>query len=225
MNCLVTLNLNHYLPTLARESLQAAALRWGVTYLEITEPLADIHHFWQKALMPACPQVASFERVLQLDGDMLIRSDCPNPFDFVPPELFGVVSRVQPGRPRHIARLAAGRRTARLLELPMYRHGTEHINAGFMLYNTSLHADLLNAWQQVGRQHNWPKVPFPEQVALSCILAQSPGRVMWLPWQFNTCSVNMRFPSGRMQAFIYHLHRPHPHGLQRHLERYQWNLS
>ena len=72
-----------------RASYKAAAKRWGAQVLWITNPLHSCHPFWQK--MFVCEHVQSLfgsSHVLQLDNDMVIRSDCPSPFDLVEPTDF-----------------------------------------------------------------------------------------------------------------------------------------
>jgi len=60
-----------------RASFHAAATRWNAEVLWITKPLHTCHPFWQK--MFVCDHVQSIygtSHVLQLDNDMVIRSDC-----------------------------------------------------------------------------------------------------------------------------------------------------
>ncbi len=63
-----------------RESVEAAAERWNVELHWIRRPLQPCHPFWQK--MFVCGDVAKRfgpSHVLQIDNDMVIRSDCPSP--------------------------------------------------------------------------------------------------------------------------------------------------
>ncbi len=65
-----------------RESVEAAAERWNVELHWIRRPLQPCHPFWQK--MFVCGDVAKRfgpSHVLQIDNDMVIRSDCPSPFE------------------------------------------------------------------------------------------------------------------------------------------------
>ena len=224
MNTIAVLNLNSYVPGKVHESFWAAAERWGVDYTEIRTPLGPYHAFWQKAMICTSAHVTAYERVLQLDGDMLIRSDAPSPFDLVPKDRFGVVSKIQPGRRPQALLTRPGMRTSRLLGIRPYARPEQHLNAGFILYTPALHRDILLRWQKIGRRNGWPRIPFPEQVALSCLLSYEPHRVTWLPWTWNTCDVPRRFPRGPMQTYIYHLHAPHKPSLAAIMERYQWKI-
>jgi hypothetical protein len=230
MNALVTLNLRDFAPRQTRESFQYAARRWGVEYVEITTPLANCHHYWIKAMIPTSDYARPFDRIVQLDCDMLIRSDCPSPFDLVPPGNIGVVSRLQPHRNtgvflRWFRNVAP--RNARVFGLTCYDQEAKHLNAGLILYGRVAHADLLREWVEVGRRNRW-KIRFgvPEQFALSCLLAQSTIPVTWLPWQFNTlgCRHIARFPPGPMRTYVYHFNGRRGAPLSEVVGRYQWRV-
>jgi hypothetical protein len=229
MNALICLNLNSFMPPRVRESFQHAANRWGVRFVEITEPLANIHHFWQKAIIPLSRYADPFERVLQLDCDMLVRSDCPSPFDLVPPENVAVVSHVQPGRPAHPRFERMKVIWAKHQGLVPYGNPREHLNLGLFLYSPPRHADLLALWAKVGADCNYSRfVSVPEQFALSCLL-QMPGAppVTWLPWQFNTIRAmqrKRRAGPGLMQTYIYHFNGPHGRDLPALVSRCEWRV-
>lgn len=79
-----------------RESVEAAATRWGAEIHWISRPLQPCHPFWQK--MFVCGDVEKRfgpSHVLQLDNDMVIRSDCPSPFDLATPDQFAMVAERQ----------------------------------------------------------------------------------------------------------------------------------
>ncbi len=83
------------LPTV-RESVEAAAERWNVELHWIRRPLQPCHPFWQK--MFVCGDVAKRfgpSHVLQIDNDMVIRSDCPSPFELAEPGQFAMVAERQ----------------------------------------------------------------------------------------------------------------------------------
>ena len=204
MDAVCVLNIGNFLPAKCRESFQAAAERWQVEYVEITEPLGKCHHFWQKAIIPLSCHAARFERVLQLDADMLVADDCPSPFAIVPKNAFGVVSRVQPYRPELSFQV---QRWASHYKVTGYRDPREHINAGFMLYNPNAHADLLRCWQdraEPGPER--PRCSLPEQFVISCLLAERTVPVYWLSWMFNACRQN----NGAVprNCYIAHFHAP-----------------
>jgi len=81
----------------SRASLKAAAERWGANYLELTEawgtrPAADV--MGCKLEMDLIP-VPAGARVAYIDGDCLVRSDCPDVFDMLEPGELGVVASDQ----------------------------------------------------------------------------------------------------------------------------------
>ena len=227
MNALAVLNIGDFCPAKVRESFQHATNRWGCVYVEITEPLAPVHHFWQKTFVSTSRYVESFDRVLQLDCDMLIRSDCPSPFDLVPPDNIGVVSRVQRGAK---IGLFEGRknRWARMMGLLPYGEERLHLNAGLILYSPVRHRNTFLMLQEVGRRVGWSRrCTVPEQFALSCILAHSPVPVTWLPSTFNTLRAghNRMAPPGVMQTYIYHFNGPRGRNLPRAVEKCEWRVS
>ena len=227
MNAICVLNLNSFLPTQCRASFQAAATRWQCEYIEIREPLAQIHHFWIKSLIPTSCYVTRFERVLQLDADVLIRSDCPSPFDLVPPGKIGVVTRVQPGC-RTACRVIwqNNKRQADVFGVPIYTDAREHLNAGFILYNVQAHKPIMERWKESGKHGNYANIGCPEQLALSCILAQHKDQTHWLPNDFNRCHGHYQLPErGRMPKYIMHIHRPRIGSLAHHVGLYQWQLQ
>ena len=222
-NAIVTLNIRDFMPACARESFQHAAKRWGCEYIEITEPIAPIHHFWIKALIGNSKYVTGIDRILQLDGDILIRSDCPSPFDLVPRENFGVVSRVQPNNPLHKLR-QLGHLSAQLFNLQSYGDEHNHINAGFILYSRMLHQEQLELWRAAGLYSNWTPKLFPEQMALSCVLQQTKVGVTWLPPEWNWLHPQkIKHRNGGMHCYIYHFNRPR-HAWRELMEATQWKL-
>jgi hypothetical protein len=193
-NALVCLNLRDFMPSHVRESFSLAARKWGAEYVEITEPLGDMHHFWQKALIPLSRYAVGFDRILQLDCDMLIRSDCPSLFALVPNSRFGAVSQVQ-----HQQEWAA------LMGLVPYPRQRLQANLGLIVYSPTVHRPLLEEWQETGLRCNyyWVKGMPPEQFALSCLLYSMRIPMRWLPWKFNAIRAQ-RQPSGIIRTPIAH---------------------
>jgi hypothetical protein len=205
-NALVVLNLNDFMPAIARESMTAAAARWGVEYVEVTEPVADVHHFWQKTYLPLT--LTRFERVAVFDADILIRSDCPSLFEKVPPEYIGCVSDVQMGYPRNWRHAYMGLEEAKRFGLKPYPTERDHLNGGMVVYEPVNHAYYLNEWRKAGERANWSIEPLADEGALSCVLHHFHAPVWWLPWRFNALvQYNRRHtPMNRMNAFIYHFY-------------------
>jgi hypothetical protein len=169
-------------------------------------------------------QLTQYDRVLQLDADMLIRHDCPSPFDLVPAENIGVVSRVQPriGRKRFESRKEMW---ARHMGLTPYDSPQQHLNAGLILYGPTIHRKLLTEWRNIGEQCNWStRCTVPEQFALSCLLQSMAVPVTWLPHQFNTISARFR-PPGPMRTYIYHFNGPRGRDLEHAARKYEWRIT
>jgi len=205
VNGIIVLNLRDFMPQQARRSICLAAERWEAGYQEITFPLADIHHFWQKTLIPTSHYAAPYDRVLVLDGDILIGSDCHNLFAIVPETHFGVVSRHQPHHP--VAYV--GRRESRLFGVPAYPDESKHLNGGLILYHRTLHANVLRRWKEAGEYCQFRNVGRADQGALSCVLHQMRTPVTWLPWQYNALhSQRLRRP-----AYVYHFNQRGRHSV------------
>lgn len=194
----------------SRRSIAAAAMRWGCDYVEITDPICEHHHFWQKMFVPE--RVSRYDRVLQLDADMLIRYDAPNPFDICEGSRVGVVQDGQLRdcphsrwlhrfRTRETAMWSA---VAGIEDIP----DSEHLNAGFMLYSPSLHADIFEETKRIGSLLRWYSKGIPEQAVLSLVLASCPDRRQWLAHTWNTTGLisrwRPRFGKGPMKTFVYH---------------------
>lgn len=227
MNALCVLNLNNFMPLKVRRSFRHAAVRWHCEFVEVTTPLGPWHPFWQKASIPTSPYVRNFDRILQLDCDMLIRNDCPNIFDLVPEDNIGVVSRIQPGSgqpPRMEWKMAPGARAMGLTPYPKIEH---HLNAGLILYSPVRHRALLEAWKAAGSRCHWAIVAgVPEQLALSCLLQSMDVPTTWLPWQYNTLRAGRKAiaPPGAMKTYVYHFNGPRGRNLQKEVERCLWRV-
>jgi hypothetical protein len=214
MNGILVLNLRDFLPAMARRAMLDAARRWRVEYVEITEPLAAIHHFWQKTLIPRSRHARPFRRILVLDADLLVGDDCPSPFEAVPPTDFGVVGRRQPHhRPPYV-----GPGEARHFGLQPYPDEGRHLTGGFVLYDPNYHALYLDRWRQAGAFCRWRKAGNSDQGALSCVLHQFSAPVTWLPWQYNAVHAT------RLQepAYVYHFNMPRGQPLRRQMEDCPW---
>jgi len=206
MNALAVLNLNDFMPAKARDSMQAAATRWGVEYVEITERVANVHYFWQKTFIPL--KYSQYQRLAVLDADILIRSDCPSLFDIVPPAWIGCVSDVQHGFPKRWREKYQGRREGLRFGLKPYPTEKEHVNGGMIVYEPTSHAYYLDQWRAAGERAGWDTAPFADEGALSCVLQHFDAPVWWLPWKFNALvrDNSPHTPLGKMNAFIYHFY-------------------
>lgn len=208
----------------SRASFLSACDRWGCEFVEFTQPLHNCHHFWQKAF--AIERLTAYDRVLQLDADMLIRWDAPSPFDLVPDDHIGVVSARQftpppqdfavtpPTASEHRGLVISRHRdgcvrtwAARMGMEPC--HDERHLNGGFFLYSPRIHAALFGQLRSVGEASGWNKWRLPEQAALSILLHNLDVPQTWLPKEWNIVAAAQRHTrpehhTGFMNGYIYH---------------------
>lgn len=181
----------------SRDSMVAAAARWGAEFCEIRRPLARAAHpYWQKLLVHRL--FRGIARVLQLDADMIISSQCPDPFRFVRLGALGAVSVAQPGC------RATSRRRAVALQSWAERIGCsgtlsdcEFLNGGLLLYETPLHRALFERAFAAGRAEGYSGCGYPDQTVLSLVASQLRIPIDWLPALYN--QVTRRPPSSRVR--------------------------
>lgn len=217
MNAIVVLSVDGYIvPRKVLDSYSHAAKRWGCEFVQLKEPTCDKHPFWQKLLVHRC--VKEFHQVLQLDLDMLIRFDAPNPFSYVEEDEFGVVAARQDLHDDK-ERMACVKKWEECIWLTdKYKHirdnpcpDTHHMNAGFMLYSPRLAGPLLDEAYDLGDILSYDHTGCPEQSILSILLYNHEYRVKWLPWGYNANRIGSkgkRIPyfnaHGNMSCWIYH---------------------
>jgi len=225
MNAIVVLNVGRRsLHPKSRASFVAAAERWGVEFVEITDPLAPVHHFWQKAF--AIERLSAFDRVVQMDADMLIRWDAPSPFELVPDDHIGVVSSRQfTPPPRDFLLSPPTGEESKGVWISRHRdgcvqgwarhmgmqpcHDERHLNGGFFLYSTTLHRELFSRLREVGKSAKWTPRRLPEQASLSVLLHNLNPPQTWLPHTWNIVAAHQRhireeYCTGVMNGFVYH---------------------
>ena len=120
-----------------RQSMRAAAARWGAEFVEITIPIVPWKDpFWEKLNLDR--HLAMYERVVFVDRDAIISERRPNLFDIVPAESFGVVPSEQDGHCflEHIAQHMAP--LCRLLGIDM-DYTREYYNSGVMVFSPQRH--------------------------------------------------------------------------------------
>ncbi len=218
-SALLVFNTNNFLPDIARRSFVAASTRWGVQYVEITSAISTRHFFWDKAFIGTSDYATPFDRVLQLDADTLVAPDCPSPFDLVPLGKFGVVSRVQPHRSGFRCHV---RGWAKYYGVKPYTNGKQHLNAGFLLYEPKTHREFLGEWQSYAEPSSKrSKCSVPEQLVLSCLLAQT-DLAHWLPWRFNACRSGWGGPVPG-EDYIAHFHSPRRLPMEKIMRRFKWS--
>jgi hypothetical protein len=193
-----------------RESYEAAAKRWDAEVLWIDEHLQPVHPFWQK--MFVCDHVhqkAGPAHVLQLDNDMLIRSDCPSPFDLLTPKQFGMVAERQSANNR----IDNGGWQQRAQEIWAKRCGVPpaptwlHPNGGLYLYGSEMYGPmfariirhLIPTWGASDQATD-------ESLIVNQLYNDHPGYIKFLPPDFNVSMVYS--PAWAinpvMQSYVYH---------------------
>jgi hypothetical protein len=236
MKALATLNVGgKSMHPESRKSFESAAKRWGCEFVELRSQLAPVHIYWQKAFVPV--RLCDYERVLQLDADMLIRDDAPSPFDLVPPDAVGVVSAHQfPPNADDIGYqngLAISRHRDKCVRAWAGWTGlktcpdTHHLNGGFFLYGPQQHAELFAKLRDCGQKRGWFPRRLPEQACLSLLLWNKAAPVMWLPQEWNTVAaaqgIRPDHNTGTMAGYIYHFTGRHLRG--RRIGRTKWRAS
>ena len=150
-----------------RESLTHAAERWGAE-LRVVKRTNQSNGYWCDKAVHAVRN--DLDRCLWLDGDMLIRIDCPNPFELVPADRVGFVSTVQDQR--------------KVLSNQPIVNGIPMPNGGFQLSGKT-HREEGGYYRrliQVWKKHN---LNVYDQPALQSELRREGQKVTWLPSWFN----------------------------------------
>lgn len=208
----------------SRRSFEAAAKRWGCDLKEFRRPIVPGRHpYWQKTLV--CRELSEYDRVLQLDADMLIRWNSPSPFDLVPEDHLGLVSADQiafdPDKPAcdqetweqkrahgiKLYRESVVSKWAKRLGVPEI-DDKYHANAGFFMYSPKHHQWLWDELTEIGISVNNPSTLLPEQANFSMLVQRHQVPTVWLPQEWNL----MVFRRGRrghcmhgvMAGHIYH---------------------
>jgi hypothetical protein len=210
-----------------RASFHAAAMMWNAEVLWITKPLHTCHPFWQK--MFVCDHVQSHfgsSHVLQLDNDMVIRSDCPAPFDLVEPTDFTMVSGRQSPQ-RRVDRASWNQmaheewaRRCDVIAAPAWTHP----NGGLYLYGTDafglMFAEIISNLLPTGGKHD---LGCDECLIVNHLWTFHRSSIRFLPPDFN---INLhQTPSWAnnpvMQSYIYHFVGP----TKMYLDQCRWQRT
>jgi len=149
----------------AQASMEAAAERWGATFQPIERPGRG--NFWCQKMRHFL-DVCEGDRALYLDGDMLIRADCPNVFDLVPSYKAGFVP-VQQDHRNLLVHSAMG--------------GVPCVQGGFQLYSKHQAQHVFNVmlYKQFERLH-WTGM---DQDQIQFMISALSADVCWLPAMFD----------------------------------------
>ncbi|WP_246112373.1 hypothetical protein [Allorhodopirellula solitaria] len=206
-------------PKNVRESYEAAAVRWDAELHWIRGDLQPCHPFWQK--MFVCGHVRKLfgpSHVLQLDNDMVIRSDCPSPFELVSPDRFAMVSDRQCAHNR----LDNGGWQKRAHEIWAKRCHMKpaptwmHPNGGLYLYGTQKFARMFERIAQyLIVTHGANDQATDESLIINQLWKDHPAAIEFLPPDFNTSMVQMLEWAANpvMQTWIYHFIQSSKHYL------------
>jgi len=158
---LVTINFGDVLCENARRSLQAAARRWGASYVEMTPESTSSSITWDQCKLRVF-QYVDADRVLCIDADAVIRGDAPSPFEVCPPDMLGAVKNSLPRMPDYAALLKVEAEDwARInghfgRSLP---RDDKFFNAGVMVLSRSAHEEFLKRaefiQERVGKDLTW----------------------------------------------------------------------
>ena len=201
---LVTLNFGRdLLHPNSRRSMQHAAGRWGVQFLEITESKA--RGFAAKLRLDL---ISPEGRVIFIDRDTVISSRCPNPLEIVPVGHFGYVLADQGRYPEALRQrwhvtifnkwaLALGS------DAPYQKH--LYFNSGLMVFDMPLHGKVFaRARQAIGAETEkirW----FDEQGCISASVAMDgPRFILQNTFNFLVRQNRLTFRPLPMSAYIYH---------------------
>jgi hypothetical protein len=162
-------------------------------------------------------------QLLQLDTDMLIRDDCPSPFELVGKEQMGMIA----GRQGIFMNLSKTSWAHRAHGIWARRLGTKsappwaHPNGGFYLYRTDVFADFFDQIAAKGPGAKFDKrFGCDETIVINHLWDRCPERIHYLPGEFNTLlHHNPHLCDHRsMQTYVYHFVA----GTKRHLPKIWW---
>ncbi len=200
----ITLNLhNDGMPDNVRASQRAAAERWGAEYVEITRPLFG----WQDAMLEKLHldrHATSYERVVYLDRDVVVRADCPSLFDLVPEDHIGAVPSEQEGHNLLFHIEPKLDPICRLIGVSM-DYATEYINSGVLVFNPRLYQSAFEAARclhGISPERSWEVY---DQGCVGLGIKWSGTPLHLLPPDFNRCGLRLwDHWTPKMDSHIWH---------------------
>jgi len=187
--------------------MRHAAQRWGAEFVEIRDPIVPWKDpLWEKLNLDR--HLAMYERVVFVDRDVVISEKCPNLFDIVPPDTFGVVPSEQEGH-CFLDNIRHGMDPiCRLLSIEM-EYTKEYYNSGVMIFNPQLHESVFEfarAIHPLPSHRGWVTI---DQGVLSAALKYLQTPVCQLPPTFNRCGAKLwTHWKPEMDDFIWHFCGP-----------------
>ena len=197
----------------ARASMREAARRWGANYLEILIPTGDVgqHYYYQK--LQLSQHLPDNTRVVYYDGDVVIRSDCPSPFDIVPEGMLGLV------RSHTFSHGGA----SQSVYDPMRAFGAEfgvdfhaeaihdsYPNTGMMLLEFPLHRVIFEEMNQMVERRGFDsRWQIADQGFISVAVKKLQVSVFWMPPMLQQCgAILWEGWSAEMKTLGYHFCGP-----------------
>ena len=193
MNTIIVTNTGNFWSPNARYSVMDAASRWNATVTEITEVACIFRDKFKRHDINA-------DRVLHLDADIVIRQDCPDPFEIVSPTMFGAVSNYQDDE-RLAERLEMDGHAWSWLCQHLGRKDfsvSEAINGGFLMWTPEIHAPIIKQLDTLLPD----KMPcLAEQAAWSWAFRDC---LHLLPHSFNRVGRSVWTSTHCMTSYVYH---------------------
>jgi len=192
----------------ARLSVMDYAARCGAVLREVREPPPGVRGGYEAKLHLDRLVPADFQpcRVLYLDRDVVVRSDCPDLFGIVPEGWWGGVSSHQDGH--DFRESVAPRMTAwsRASGLPAAQED-EYLNSGVLVFDLPEHSRVFQMAREAvaAHPHAAPGWQVMDQGVLSSARMAAAVPLLTLPACFNRCGAECwdRY-TGEMRDFIYH---------------------
>lgn len=154
-NLVVTLNVGKdVLHNNARSSIREAARRWNCNYFELVS--GSGLHFWEEKLH-LDEHLPDGVRVCYYDGDVVVRSDCPSPFEIVPEGKLGWVRHDHPshsGATWHVQNTMPWYCDKVGIEID---HLKEYANTGMMVFDLPLHRPLFGLARDIVKTHGFDR--------------------------------------------------------------------
>lgn len=218
---IITFNVNDFWHANSRASFESAAKRWGCDIIEVKDYLGAGNPFAAKFRIDQF--CGPGDRCLYLDADMLIRSDCPSPFDMVPLYRIGAVLNFQgdthDGEPEKHQR-PSWERACEMLKSCRRYSDAEYINGGLILFSDwSIHHALIGG---LGAAITDAK-GVNEQAAWSVGMAEMKC-AHYLPRTFNRIGPAVWERGDDMADFVWHFASYMQHRDKRRIANIRWRV-
>jgi hypothetical protein len=228
MNAIYVVNYNDILSNNSRLSFIDAAKRWNAEYVEITES-SGLN--LAKGMKATAIKVKAFgltraARILIIDADVIIRSDCPSLFEVVPESMLGAALGAPTYHPYSGPELVEVKKfynkSQKYLDLPEW-DSSKYINTGVMLASHKYHEELFDA---VFELEDIIKAKWYEQIPFCFALTKYNHEVYILNDTFNYRPIPLSQIPTKMNHYIVHLAGVRESNLEKRqiLDGIQWQI-